>query len=315
MSTKKVVIAGAGIMGSSLAQVYASGGYDVVVYDLSGVALEKGKHQLKINQEVMVKEGMMTKEESDVIMTSIEFTTGKACFEDCFMVVESIVENVEIKHAFWEEISALVSSDALLATNTSGIPITTIAEKVHQPERFIGQHWINPPHLLPICEIIQGEQTANIYVEKMKDILLAMGKSPVVVKDVPGFVVNRIQFALLREALHIVDEQIATFEDVDTVLKQGMGLRYSALGPFGIADFGGLDTFDSITSYLNNELCNDTKRSQVLQKMVEQGKLGVKSGSGFYDYSGDKADIALKARDKKYIELAKVLYFNKDKEL
>lgn len=310
MNNKKVAIAGAGIMGASLAQVYAGGGYDVVVYDAFESAITKGKHQLELNQQVMVTEGLITAEESARIKKSISFSNEMNCFEQSFLVVEAIVEKIEIKHEFWSKVSRIVPEEAILATNTSGIPITKIAEAVYLPERFLGQHWINPPHLLPICEIIQGEKTAAIYVDKMKALLLELGKSPVIVKDVPGFVVNRIQFALLREALYIVDQGIATHEDVDTVLKAGMGLRYAALGPFGIADFGGLDTFDNITSYLNADLCNDNQRSAVLERMVKEGKLGVKSGQGFYDYAGDKADAAIKDRDKKYIDLAKVLYFN-----
>ena len=311
MSTNKVVIAGSGIMGASLAQVYASAGHEVALYEIYEEAIKKGKRQIDLNQETLVKEGIVTKENSEKLIKLISFTSSKDCFKDCYLVVECIIEKIEIKHAFWEEISKIVPDDAILATNTSGIPITRIAEKVNKPERFLGQHWINPPHLLPICEIIKGEKTSPEMVTKMKEILLKLGKSPVVVKDVPGFVVNRIQFALLREALYIVETGIATFEDVDTVLKAGMGLRYAAIGPFGIADFGGLDTFDNINSYLNAELCASKERSPVLKKMVEEGKLGVKSRQGFYDYSGDKAEKAIKNRDKMYIDLAKVLYFRK----
>ena len=151
-------------------------------------------------------------------------------------------------------------------------------------------------------------------LQKMRKLVEGLGKQPVVVADINGFIINRIQFAVLREALHIVDIGAATIEDVDTVLKAGMGLRYAALGPFGVADFGGLDTFDHINSYLNAELADTKVGNERLHKMVEDGKLGVKSGAGFYDYSGDKADQAIRDRDRMYIELAKVLYFNKDKK-
>ena len=169
----------------------------------------------------------------------------------------------------------------------------------------------NISHLLPLCEIIAGEKTSPENVQKMRSLVESLGKQPVVVADINGFIINRIQFALLREALHIVDIGAATFEDVDTVLKAGMGLRYAALGPFGVADFGGLDTFDHINSYLNAELDDSKVGNKRLHEMVEAGKLGVKSGQGFYDYSGDKADAAIRERDRLYIELAKVLYFKK----
>lgn len=311
MIEKSVVMAGAGTMGASLAQVYAKAGYKTVVYDIADNCLERGRHLIEINERTLVDEDIITAEESEKIMSLITFTTDKSCFSDCGLVVESIVENMDIKKNFWKEVSALVKDDTLLATNTSGLHITEIAEAVKNPERFVGQHWLNPPHLLPLCEIVVGEKTSEDTVKKMRQLVKELGKSPVVVKDINGFLINRIQFAVLREALYLVETGAATVEDIDTVMKAGMGLRYAALGLFGVADFGGLDTFDHINSYLNESLCDSKEGSPLLRKMVEKGKLGVKSGEGFYDYSGDKADKAVAQRDKLYIELAKTLYFKK----
>jgi 3-hydroxybutyryl-CoA dehydrogenase len=307
----KVVIAGAGVMGASLAQVYALSGYDTVLYDVIESGLEKGKHLVDLNQETLISEGIITPEESTKAYSLISYTLEKDCFKDCDLVVECIVERLDVKQRFWTEVSGIVPAEALLATNTSGLHITEIAEAVKLPERFIGQHWLNPPHLLPLCELIVGQKTGVDTVNKMRKLVEGLGKSPVVVKDINGFIINRIQFAVLREALHIVEMGAATFEDVDTVLKAGMGLRYAALGPFGVADFGGLDTFDRINSYLNKDLSDSKEGNKLLHNMVSEGKLGVKSGAGFYDYSGDKADKAIKERDKLYIQLAKVLYFKK----
>lgn len=308
---RKVVLAGAGTMGASLAQVYALAGWNTVLYNRSASGIERARKIVELNQSTLVSEAIITEAQSKAMYERLTMTVDKNEFSDAALVVESIVEDLEAKRTFWREISNVAPTDALLATNTSGLSITQIAEAVNIPERFIGQHWLNPPHLLPLCELIVGEKTSEATVSTMRSVIAALGKSPVVVKDIKGFIINRIQFAVLREALHIVDTGAASFEDVDTVLKGGMGLRYAALGPFGVADFGGLDVFEHISDYLNAELCDDKDGNALLRQMVSDGKLGVKSGAGFYDYSGDKADAAIRERDKLYIDLAKVLYFSK----
>lgn len=311
MHKKRVVIAGAGVMGTSLAQVYAQAGWDTILQNRSKAGLERSMRMLDLNQETMVREGFLTEEASAALRQRITMTTEKEYYAHADLVVENIIENLEEKQIFWKEISALVPKTALLATNTSGLKISEIAKACKHPERFMGQHWLNPPHLLPLCEIIAGEKTSAENVQKMRALVLSLGKQPVVVADINGFLINRLQFALLREALHIVDMGAASYEDIDTVMKAGMGLRYAALGPFGVADFGGLDTFDHINRYLNAELSDSKVGNATLHAMVESGKLGLKTGAGFYDYSGNKADQAMQKRDELYMKLAKILYFDK----
>lgn len=307
--SKTVVLAGAGTMGASLAQVYALGGWNTVLYNRSESGLERAKNLVAINQQVLVENGIVTPEKSAEAQSAIVYTTDMAVFKDAELVVESIVENMEAKQAFWREVSELAPETALLATNTSGLSVSRIADAVKLPERFMGQHWLNPPHLLPLCEIVIGEKTAQENADKMRELVASLGKSPVQVRDIRGFLINRLQFAVLREALYIVEQGYASVEDIDTVMKGGLGLRYAALGPFGVADMGGLDTFHKINSYINAELSSQKTENESLTALYDSGALGVKAGKGFYDYSGDKAAEAVKERDRLYIELAKVLYF------
>ena len=238
MSNKKVVLAGAGTMGASLAQVYALGGWETYLYNRSQKGLDRAKDLIRINESVLVEENIITPEASQQVIDGIVLTTDKACFTDANLVVESIVEDLGAKQSFWAETSQLVPDSALLATNTSGLHITDIAKAVKLPARFVGQHWLNPPHLLPLCggAFISAKDEIASKLASVRALVAALGKSPVVVKDINGFVINRLQFAVLREALHIVETGAATLEDVDTVMKAGLGLRYAALGPFGVAD-------------------------------------------------------------------------------
>lgn len=307
---KKAVIAGAGVMGASLAQVYAEAGYQVTLYDIGEQFLERGRNLIAINQPTLVKEDILTQAESDALVARISYTCDKACFADpdLDIVLETIVEKLDVKQSFWEEVSALAPKTALLASNTSGLHICDIAERMTGKDRFIGQHWLNPPHLLPLCELIVGKDTSEETVTRMKALVEGLNKKPVVVKDINGFIINRIQFAILREALYIVETGAATMEDIDNVMKYGLGLRYAALGPFLTADLGGLDTFDHIASYLFADLCDRKDGSPVLHQLVEEGNLGVKSGKGFYDYSNGKDKETIQKRDELFIKLAKCLY-------
>jgi len=308
MDKQRVVIAGAGVMGASIAQVYAGCGWKVVLYDIAPAFLEKGRELLTLNQQNLVKEEMISQSASDALRESISYSCGKESFRDAGLVVESIVEKLEVKHSFWEEVSRLAPEQALLVTNTSGLRISEIASAVHRPERFAGQHWLNPPHLIPLCEIVRGEATSRETVDALVRLAKELGKKPVVVEDINGFIINRLQFSILREALHIVESGAATFEDVDNVMKYGLGMRYACLGPFDTADIGGLDTFDNISSYLFADLSDAKERSGTLRELVEAGRLGVKSGRGFYDYADGKDKETIRRRDEMFIKLAKCLY-------
>lgn len=305
---KKIIVAGAGLMGTSMAQIFARCGYDVTIYDIVEPVIEKSKNLITINQEEQVKSGDMTEEESSDLQKRLSHTIDKSCFKDCDLVVESIVEVMAIKHAFWGEISKLVPDDAVLASNTSGLSITRIAEVVHKPERFAGMHWFNPAHIIPLIEVIKGDNSAVETVDYLYDLALKLGKEPIRVnKDVPGFIGNRIQLAILRESLYLVESGVGTYEDIDRCMKYALGFRYACLGPFEVCDMGGLDTFYHIAEYLYPDLSDVKEPEKTLKDLYEAGKYGVKTKKGFYDYSNGKDEEAIRSRDDLYIKMSKLL--------
>lgn len=311
---KKIAIAGAGVMGASIAQIFAKHHYAVVLYDIGEQFLQKGMGLIRINQETLVKEGSITKAQSEKIMSLISFSCDNSCFIDADFVIEAIVERMDIKQEFWAMVSSLVSDDAILTSNTSGLSLTEIAKAVKLPERFSGMHWINPPHIVPLVEVIRGEKTNDETAQIVFDLAEKVGKKPIIIKDVPGFVFNRLQFAVLREAMHIVEEGIAGMEEVDAVFKYGLGMRYACLGPFEIADLGGLDTFYNISSYLFEDLSDAKEVPALLSNLYQQKAYGVKSQKGFYDYCDGRDKDVIAKRDADFIKISNCLYEKKSRQ-
>lgn len=312
MEIKKIVIAGAGTMGYSMAQIFAQFHYQVVVYDLNNQALETAQRHIKENVDILIKEKEITEQQGQTIISYLSYTTSKDCFKDCDLVVESIIENVDIKKAFYQEISQIVSSNCILATNTSGISINELASVVNKPQRFIGMHWFNPSHLILLIEIIKGDQTSDEVAQVIYQLSLKIHKKPVIVqKDVLGFAANRLQFAVLREALDLVEKGVISKEGIDDVMKYGLGFRYACLGPLEVADLGGLDTFYHISSYLMQDLCDSHDVPAILKQHFDNNEYGVKSQKGFYDYQNGKDLEAIANRDDKLLKLYNALYQNK----
>lgn len=309
MTFQKIGIAGAGLMGASMSQIFAKYGYDVIIYDAFPEALEKGRRLITINQQTQVEAGEQTAAEAERILSALKFSSALEALADCDVIIESIIEKLDIKQAFWAKLSRMVREDAILTTNTSGLPIGEIAKDIVGKHRFLGMHWMNPAHLIPCIEIIRGAETDDAATEAVVALAHAVGKKTAVCKrDVPGFILNRIQLAILRECISLVEDGIADVDAVDACMKYGLGFRYAAFGPFEVVDFGGIDTFHHIASYLNRELCNATDVQKMLDDHYQAGEYGVKSGRGFYDYSDGKDAEALKERDEKFLKIYKALY-------
>lgn len=302
-----VVIAGAGTMGASLAQIFAQAGIQVTLWNRSQAGLDRAAALIRSNQSALVAAGRLSADDSNALMERIVPTTEDACFPTASFLLESIAEDLTLKQDFFRRISTLVPVDCILTTNTSGLSISAIGSTVAEPGRFCGMHWINPPHLVPLVEVIQGTDTGDGTMDFVYALAQRLRKKPIRAKDLPGFIMNRLQLALLREALALVDSGAATAEDVDAAVKYGLGLRYACVGPFETMDLGGVDIFCRIASYLLADLDDRKDTPPLLQTLTEQGACGVKSGHGFYDYSGEKAAAALENRDQKFIRVLDAL--------
>ena len=303
---RSIVVAGAGTMGASMAQIFAKCGYDVTLYDIADAAIQRGQNLVRVNQESQVASGDLTQQQSAEILSHLRYTMDKNCFAQCDLVVESILENLEIKQNFWEEVSKIARADCLLCTNTSGLSITMICERVVGKERFCGMHWFNPSHIVPLVEVINGDETAPETAEAVYEFAKIIGKQPIYVKkDALGFIANRLQAAILREALYIKEQGIGDFADIDGAMKYGLGFRYACLGPLEVVDQGGLDIHHHIATYLWEDLADDKYPSGIFEELYQEGKYGVKSGAGFYDYSDGKADLSIKKRDAMYLAMAR----------
>ena len=241
----------------------------------------------------------------DELQSQVDLET--AC-ERAVLVVEAVKEDLGLKREIFVRFDALCPPDALLTSNTSGLSITEIGRATKRPDRVAGMHFWNPPHIVPLVEITRGETTSDATAERLLDICRRMGKRPILVRhDIPGFVGNRLQFAVLREALHLLTEGIASAEDIDTAMTAGPGLRYGLLGPLRTADLGGLDIFLAISRYLFAELNSGVEPPPILGELVKEGNFGAKTGQGFYSYSEEDLNRHLARRDRILLGFLEVL--------
>ena len=305
----KIGIAGAGTMSASMARIFIEKGFDVVLHVRSEKSMQRVRNLIGVSLRTDVETGTKTQAQADALLKKLVFSTDMAIFADRELIVESIIEDLSIKQDYWEQVSRVVSEDCVLATNTSGLSINAICQRVRGKHRFLGMHWFNPPHLIPLIEIIRGDETDERSAELVKSVALEIGKKPVLCrKDVPGFIANRIQYAVLRECMEIVERGIASVEDVDDVMKYSIGFRYAVLGPFEVADLGGLDTFYHIMEYLNKDLSTEQQPQKLIADCFANGEYGVKTKKGFYDYSDGKDVETMERRDRLFALLNRTLY-------
>jgi 3-hydroxybutyryl-CoA dehydrogenase len=274
-------------MGNGIAHVFSQNGWDVALVDISQGLLDKAVETIRRNMDRQIKKGKFSEEERDKALARVTTSTDLAAVSGAGLVVEAATESPDIKFGLFEEVDRLAlqgdgDGGAILATNTSSISITEIAAKTQRPDRVIGMHFMNPVPMMPLVEVIRGLQTSDATASQVLETAKSLGKTPVEVNDYPGFVSNRVLMPMINEAVYCVMEGVAEPEAVDTVMKLGMN---HPMGPLALADLIGLDVCLHILEVLHRGLGDDKYRaSPLLRKMVAAGRLGRKSGRGFYDY-------------------------------
>ena len=304
-----VAVIGAGLMGSGIAGEFARGGYEVALVDTNQAALDKGLQSLKQSQQTLVDVGCLSPEDATAALGRVRLTTNLSeASANVGLLMEAVPENLALKQQMYAKFDKLCLSKTILASNTSGLSISKIASATRRPDKVVGVHFWNPPHVVPLVEVTKGDGTSEETASQMMAVCKTLGKKPILVQhDIPGFVGNRLQYAVVREALHLLAEGVASPEDIDLAMTAGPGLRYGLLGPLRTADLGGLDVFCAISEYLFADLNADRGAPPVLKDLVAQGKLGAKTGEGFYTYSEDELSRVLAQRDRVLLGFLDVL--------
>lgn len=282
VSIQKVMVIGAGQMGSGIAQVCAQAGYDVTLNDLKGEFVERGLSSIEKNLARAVEKGRMSADEKDQATGRLSSSTDLHDAKGVDLVIEAAVENMDIKNKIFAQLDEIAPEHTILATNTSSLPITEIAAATNRPQQVIGMHFMNPVPVMKLVEIIRGLATTDEVYAAIEDMTNKLHKTPVEVEDFPGFVANRILMPMINEAVYTLYEGVASKEDIDSVMKLGMN---HPMGPLTLADFIGLDTCLYIMETLHEGFGDDKYRPcPLLRKYVKAGWLGRKTGRGFYEY-------------------------------
>jgi 3-hydroxybutyryl-CoA dehydrogenase len=286
-STERITVIGAGLMGHGIAQIFAAHGHNVCLMDLGQDRLDKARANIRENLELLAANGIGEAQEIDTVMGRINTTTRlEEASAGADFVVEAVSEKPDLKRGIFHDLDSLCPPETVLATNTSVISITEIARDASNRGRVIGTHFWNPPYLVPLVEVIPGDDTSAGTVDTAMELLASVGKHPVrVKKDVPGFVGNRLQHALWREAISIVERGIADAATVDEVVKMGFGIRLPVLGPLENADMIGLDLTLQIHDYILRHIEDSPEPSPLLKERVQNGELGFVSGRGFREWT------------------------------
>lgn len=279
---EKIFVLGAGTMGSGIAQAFAAKGYEVILRDIKDEFVDKGLSGIKKSLSKLVEKGKMTTEAMEDLLCKISGTTDMNLAEDCDLVIEAAIENMEIKKSIFAELDKLCKAETIFATNTSSLSITEVASATNRPDKFIGMHFFNPAPVMKLVEVIKGIATSEETFNSIKELSVAIGKDPVEVQEAPGFVVNRILVPMINEAIGVLADGTASALDIDKAMMLGAN---HPMGPLTLSDFIGNDIVLAIMEVLYKETGDPKYRPHtLLKKYVRAGYLGRKSGRGFFNY-------------------------------
>jgi 3-hydroxybutyryl-CoA dehydrogenase/5-formyl-3-hydroxy-2-methylpyridine 4-carboxylate dehydrogenase len=301
----KAAVVGLGTMGPGIAATLSRAGMTVTAFDVSADQRAKAPQTMEMAMNVLANLGTPDRGNG----SGVKITDDLAdCVKGADLVVETVPEKLDIKLKVFEEIDRAVGKDCVIASNTSGIPVTKLQAGNSAPGRVVGMHWSNPPHVIPMIEVIAGDDTDGKTVTWMCDTIKGLGLLPVVVqKDVPGFVENRILYALLRECVDLVEQGVIDAEGLDTCVSWGIGYKLSVIGPMALLDVAGLDIYQAVGSYLNKELCTRGDVSPYVTGRTAGGKLGIKTGSGIFSYTPERIKELQGQRARKLVAVRKAL--------
>ncbi len=313
----EISVLGAGIMGHGIAQSFLMGGYPVWLYDIQESILGTAKERIEKNLELFYRAGLVRKEDIDLALNRLSTTADlKRAIEGSDFIVEAAPEDLPLKQDLFQRVESLCGKDTIMATNTSSLTLKDIGAGVKRKERLVITHWFNPPHIVPTVEVVKGEGTSEETMQTAYGLLMKIRKVPVkIYKELPGFLVNRIQVAMAREVFDLYERGVASAADIDKAVKGSFGFRLASIGPLLTADLGGLDLWFKVCANLLPHIQSSTDPPEVLQRLVSQGNFGIKSGKGFYDYAVDfsktELDGTIQRRDQEFLDRLKHLYWDK----
>lgn len=283
MKIERIGVVGAGAMGTGIAHVAAQAGFQVVVYDEYAAAKEKSRQTIEKLSSASVEKGKQTAEDRQAMLERLKYSEDLRGLSACDLVIEAIIEVFDVKAALLKQLNEILPHDVIVATNTSTMSITALAAATNRPDKFAGVHFFNPAQVMKLVEVIRGYHSSDETIATLRATVEKMGKVVVEVKkDTPGFIVNRLMLPQVREAIKLVEEGVASFEDIDVAMKLGLN---HPMGPFTLQDFTGVDIFYLAMDYLSKEMGEAYAPPLLLKRMVQAGNIGKKSGRGWYDYS------------------------------